>query len=235
LSPGSQDVSPADVMVMHSAQRLNRTKGHDRSSLAALQDKLQLKQMQVDLDTQVFTARRDAAQELMKATCSLPGKICASMVAAVGARDMKYHKKSSIPLDSNRGSYYGVWMWVKETGGQGDVQVAFKAASLSYQLRDVVTYRNQIADEPVIKCETLSNNLWFIRGTKESCREVSRRKTITPLPVFKQSIMNPEEMQLVDALMESMLAKKVLETTNVEVLPLPQSGVVVQPTFAGEP
>jgi len=221
--------------VMHSAQRLNLTEGQDRSSFTALQDKLQLKQMQVDLDTQVFTASRDAAQELVKATCGLPGNICDSMVAAVGARDMKYHKKSSVPLDSNRGSYYGVWMWIRETGRQGDVEVAFKAASLSYQLRDVVAYRNQIEDEPVIRCEKVTSTFWFVRGTEETCREVSRRKTITPLPVFKQSIMNPEEMQLVDALMESMLAKKVLETTNVEAAPpLPQSGAVVQRAFAGE-
>jgi len=214
-APPKEEVSPAATMLMHSARHLNLTEGVSTASIAVLQDKLKLKQMQVDLDTQVFTAKREAARDLITSTCNLPEKICKSMAAAVSASDMKFHKKSSIPLDSNEGSYYGVWMWVKEVGGEGDVQVAFKAASLSYQLRDVVTYREQIDDEPVIRCETLTNNLWFIRGTEERCREVSRRRTVTPMPVFKQAIMNPEEMQLVDTLMESMLAKKVLENTDV--------------------
>mmetsp|Transcript_116763 Transcript_116763/g.362818 ORF Transcript_116763/g.362818 Transcript_116763/m.362818 type:complete len:111 (+) Transcript_116763:3-335(+) len=89
------------------------------------------------------------------------------------------------------------------------------AASLSYQLRDVVTYRNQIDEEPVIKCEASTSKVWFISETKEHCREVSRKRTVTPMPVFKQAIMTPEEMQLLDTLMESMLAKKALENSQV--------------------
>jgi len=219
-----KDVSPANIMLMHSAKQLNLTEDVSKATIGELQDKLQLKQMQIGLDTQVFTAKREAAEDIIKSMCNLPEKICKSMVAAVGASDMKFHKKSSVPLDSNQGSYFGVWMWVKEMGGEGEVQVAFKAASLSYQLRDVVTYRDQVDDEPVIKCETLTNNFWFIQGREERCREVGRRKTITPLPVFKQSIMSPEEMQLVDTLMESMLAKKVLEDATIDIPQIPSAG-----------
>jgi len=231
--PAKEGPSPATIMFMHSAKHLNVTEGVSKASLAVLQDKLQLKQMQVDLDTQVFTATQEAAKDFILSTCNLPEKICGSMVAAVGTSDIKFHKKSSVPLDSNTGSYYGVWMWVKQVGEDGDVQVAFKAASLSYQLRDVVTYRDKVEDEPVIKCETLTNNLWFIRGTKEVCREVARKRTVTPLPVFKQSIMNPEEMQLVDTLMESMLAKKVLENANIDGAQAPQAGAAVELGFKG--
>lgn len=211
----SGDTTPAAIMVRHSADLLNRGNGVDETSITVLQDKLQLRQMQVTLDTQVFTAGRETARELIKSTCSLPEKICDSMVAAAGTKDMKFHKKSSVPLDSDRGSYNAVWMWAKEVQ-PGDLQVAFKAASISYQLRDVITYQEEIDDEPVIRCETSTKRRWWLGyETTEHCREVSRRKTITPMPVFKQSIMSPDEVQMVDTLMESMLAKRVLENTRV--------------------
>lgn len=207
--------SPAAIMVEHSAKLLNQSLGLDNASIATLQDKLQLRQMQMDIDTQSFTATREVAKEMIMSACNLPDKICKSMALAINARESKFHKKSSVPLESNQGSYYAAWMWVKESDHEGEVQVAFKAASLSYHLRDVVTYRDQVEYEPVIKCETSTDSWLFSSKTTEHCREISQKKTVNSLPVFKEAIMSPEEMQLVDTMMESVLARKVLDNTNV--------------------
>merc|ERR1740123_2527594 len=201
-------------MTRHSAVQLDRVLGDTNASgsrLPTFREGLQLKQMQVDLDTQVFTASRRSVKAIMKRLCNLPKKLCGGMMAAASTKQMKYHTKISTPLDSNQGTYSAVWMWARE---QGDdlVEVAYKGATLSYQLRDVVTYREQIVEEPVIECETVTTT-WgkYFQWTEERCREVSKKRTSTQVPVFKQSVMTPEEMDQVDALMESLLAKRVLD------------------------
>lgn len=216
---------PSDKMTQHSEQFLNQSREADVASVAALQEKLQLKKMTIDLDTQVFTASRGAAKGNINMMCGLPEGVCKSMMQALDNRKIVYHKKSSTPLDENQGSFHAVWMWVQETGRHDEVQVAFKTMSLSYQLRDVVEYAEQVEDEPVVKCETTVT--WS--GSSEKCREIARKKTVVPIPVFKAAIMSPKEMQLVDTMMEGMLAKKVLENAGAAI-PLPAaSSVPVRP------
>lgn len=204
---------PEEKMTEHSVQLLKHSQAANVASLAVLEDKLRLNSMRYELDTQVFTMNRTAAKEMIAETCFLPERVCRGMVAAVAAREIKYHKKNSEPLNGNRGSYYTVGMWVQETRDGDEVQVAFMASSMTYQLQDVVTYKEQVFEEPVIKCE--KTRWWF--STTETCREISRSKTVSQLPVFKQAVMGPQEMQLVDDMMEGVLAKKVLANTNHRV------------------
>lgn len=215
---GNVGPSAGAIMTEHSEVLLNQSRGNieTETSIAALHDKLQFSRMQMDLDTQVFTATRETVQNVLKSVCDLPEKMCASMVAAAAATDAKFHKKKSIPLDENTGSYLAVWMWVKAAGNDDEVQVAFKAASLSYQLRDVVTYQDQVEEEPVVKCEVTAESGFFWTTRSERCHHISTKKIVTPIPVFKQAVMNPQEMALVDTMMERMLAKKVLENQQMD-------------------
>jgi len=205
---------PEEKMTEHSVQLLKHSPAANVASLAVLEDKLRLNSMRYELDTQVFTMNRTAAKEMIAETCFLPERVCRGMVAAVAAREIKYHKKNSEPLNGNRGSYYTVGMWVQETRDVDEVQVAFMASSMTYQLQDVVTYKEQVFEEPVIKCE---KTRWWWFSTTENCREISRSKTVSQLPVFNQAVMGPQEMQLVDDMMEGVLAKKVLANTNHRV------------------
>jgi len=217
--PVTQDdviqMSPAGSMTRHSAAQLDRVLGDTNASdsrVPTFREGLQLKQMQVDLDTQVFTASRRSVKAIMKKLCNLPKKLCQAMMVAANTKQMKYHTKISSPLDSNQGSYSAVWMWARQRGSDDLVEVAYKGASLSYQLRDVVTYREQVVEEPVIECETVTTSyLKCFQWAEERCREVSKKRTSTQVPVFKQSVMRPEEMDQVDVLMESLLAKRVLD------------------------
>jgi hypothetical protein len=207
--------SPTKQMVHHSQLLVNRSNGGDNASIAMLQDKLTFKKMKIDLTTDVFTGTRDAAKARIKHSCDLPEKICGALVAGIDLRELKHHKKDSVPLDENEGSYGTVWMWLKQADRDDEVHIAFKGASMSYKLRDVVEYRDQVDEEPIIKCETTTSSGWFTTDNKkENCREVAKKKTVTPIPVFKTTIMSPQEMHLVDTMMETMLAKKVLEYTN---------------------
>jgi len=212
-SVGKRDELPAIIMVEHSKSFLHAA--GDDTSEEVLHDKLQFSQMTMDLDTQVFTAPQHKVQEIIQSMCDLPEQICKSMMAAAVATDVKYHKKKSVPLNENVGSYLAVWMWVK-TVGDGQVQVAFKSATLSYRLRDVVTYKEQIDEEPDIRCtlHTEHGLFGFGSSTSESCRQIGMKRSVSLVPVFKQAVMNPKEMQLVDTMMERMLAKKVLENSQ---------------------
>jgi len=208
------DNSPSQNMFEHSMHALHRSKGTNNASVALLKDHLQLKHMEIDMDTQVFTATRITAGDIIKSTCVLPEKICNAMAKAGQSREIKYHKKSSVPLNANEGSYYEVWMWVRATGRADEVQVAFKAASLSYQLRDVVTYKDNVEEEPVIKCEISHASYWFSSSSTENCRHVSTKRTVTQVPVFTQAVMSPQEMDFVHTLMEETLAKKSLDVSR---------------------
>lgn len=188
------------------------------NSVAVLQDKLQFSQMSMGLDTQVFEAKRSEVKEIIRGLCDLPEQVCNSMVAAASASDTKYHKKRSVPLDDNTGKYIAVWMWIKPSDSDHEsVQVAFKSSSLSYRLRDVVTYREQIEEEPDVRCVKVSESGFWSTSHREECTQFGVRKTVTPIPVFKQAVMNPQEMALVDTMMERMLAQKVLENKKGEV------------------
>lgn len=212
-SVGKRDELPAVVMMEHSKSFLHAA--GDDTSEEVLHDKLQFSQMTMNLDTQVFTAPQHKVQEVIQSMCDLPEQVCKSMMAAAVATDVKYHKKKSVPLDENVGSYLAVWMWVK-TVGDGQVQVAFKSATLSYRLRDVVTYKEQIDEEPDVRCTLHTERGLFglSSSTSESCRQIGMKRSISQVPVFKQAVMNPKEMQLVDTMMERMLAKKVLENSQ---------------------
>jgi len=211
--PSKVDASLAEaMMVEHSQHMLKASTGIQASTLEALQDKLQLNKMHIDMDTQIFTATRDKAQDIILAMCELPEKVCKSMVAALSTEETKFHKKRSIPLDDNQGSYHAVWMWVRSVGDKDkdQIEVAFKVVQLSYKLRDVVTYKDQTEEEPVVRCDTTTRKGWFADDTESTCKQVSTKRTVTAVPVFKQAIMNPNEMHLVDTIMERMLSEKVL-------------------------
>mmetsp|Transcript_110405 Transcript_110405/g.235801 ORF Transcript_110405/g.235801 Transcript_110405/m.235801 type:complete len:432 (+) Transcript_110405:89-1384(+) len=201
---------PSATMIEHSVILLNRRNGTDVASISALQDKLQLKKMSIDFGTQELSGSRAVVKELFSSGCSLPDNICKSMLKAMDLKVAKYHKKTSVPLDSNTGSYFGVWMWVQETDNDDEVQVAYKAGSLSYHLRDVVTYKDKVEEDPVYECETKM----YMFSSERTCRSMGTKKTVTSMPVFTQTIMSPDEMQLVDTMMEGMLAKKVIENAD---------------------
>lgn len=211
-NPEADDAAPAAIMVEHSAHLLNSTHAATVSSIAGLQGKLLLSKMTIDMDLNAFTAKREAAASIIKAACSLPGQICDSMLSILDAKEIKHHKKSSVPLDKNKGSYYAVWMWVREVGNTDDVEVAYKAASLAYELRDTITYKESVEEKPVIKCEKVTEHHILSSTTSEHCKQVAVEKVVTQMPVFAQSVLSPEEMSQVDAMMELMLSKKVLET-----------------------
>merc|ERR1719401_544600 len=109
-------------------------------------------------------------------------------------------------------------MWIKKVDDE-QVQVTFKSASLAYRLRDVVTYKEQIDEEPQIRCTQRTERGFFTSTTSESCREVGRVRTVSQVPVFKTAVMNPKEMHLIDTMMERMLAKKVLDNAQIAQAP----------------
>merc|ERR1712039_343048 len=180
-------------------------------------EKMEFSKMKMDMDTHVFTAKRAQAIEMVNAVCDLPDRLCASMKTALMASNAKFHKKTSAPLDDNRGSYVAVWMWVRPTGVKDEIEVAFKSASMAYQLRDVVTYQEQIDEEPVIRCSQTLDGSVAPKGQqqhRQTCQNLGMKRTSTPIPVFKQAVLKPKEMALVDSMMERMLAQKVLENTG---------------------
>jgi len=202
-----------DLMVEHS---LGQLKKNDDTAIA---EKLQMKQMEIKVDTHMFTASREKAKQIIKLACQMPDKLCDSMALTADMIEGKYHKKDAVPLDGHRGSYFSVWIWVKTLGVNDDVQVALKTASMEYQLRDVVTYIDKVEYEPIIKCETELNSWWFLVRTREHCREVSQKKIVTTLPVFTPMVLRPDEMAQVDTYIESMLAQKVIDNTGGKQLP----------------
>ena len=99
---------------------------------------------------------------------------------------------------------------MKPGSNANEIQVAVKGASTTYQLRDVITYREQIDDEPVVKCTQRTTQWLFGSETHEDCMEVSRRKTTTQLPVFEKTTMTHDQLELLEQMMENKLAKEVL-------------------------
>jgi len=75
---------------------------------------------------------------------------------------------------------------------------------------DVITYREQIEDEPVVKCTHKRKDWLFGSERYEECKEVSRRKTVTQLPVFEKTTMTHDQLELLEQMMENKLAKEVL-------------------------
>jgi len=92
--------------------------------------------------------------------------------------------------------------------------VAVKGASTTYQLRDVITYREQIDEEPVVKCTQKKTVFLFGSETREDCMEVSRRKTVIQLPVFEKTTMTHNQLELLEQMMENKLAREVLAKVN---------------------
>jgi len=189
----------------------------NKSSEESIAEKLQLKEMAINTDMQIFTAPREKAKQMIALACDLPGKICESMAMAAEMTEGKYHKKDSVPLDGHKGSYYAVWIWVKTVGPNDKVQVAMKMASMKYQLRDVVTYTEKVEYEPVIKCERTESKGLFSSESSENCRKVDEKKIVSSLPVFTPTVLTFDEMGKVDKLIETMLAKKVIENTGTKV------------------
>eukprot|EP00927_Polykrikos_kofoidii_P027884 TRINITY_DN2441_c0_g1_i3.p1 TRINITY_DN2441_c0_g1~~TRINITY_DN2441_c0_g1_i3.p1 ORF type:complete len:366 (-),score=63.40 TRINITY_DN2441_c0_g1_i3:776-1873(-) len=205
----AREALPVAIMREHSVRSLNQQNLSDVPSWRSVQNKLQLKKMSIELDTQVFTASRESTVDIMREVCTLPAKFCATILAMASGEDVMFHKKQSIPLDDNKGSFLGVWMWVKSIGG-GKNQVAYKSAQLLYELRDVVTYREQVVEEPVRECEESTWKFTFNSEVGRICRTVGTRRTVNQVPVFKQAILDSAEMEMVDVMMERMLSEKVL-------------------------
>jgi hypothetical protein len=145
----------------------------------------------------------------------LPENVCKVVSASLDTVETKWHGKKSIPLDDGyRGSFYFVWLWVKPGSSENEIQVAVKGASTTYKLRDVITYREQIAEEPVVKCTQRTTQWLFGSETREDCTEVSRRKTVTQLPVFERTTMTHDQLEMFEQMMENKLAKAVIAKVN---------------------
>lgn len=204
------------MMRDHSRDVLNRT-ASEENAMQALASQLEMKSMQTDVFFIEVNSTKAAAKNLIQVTCEekdVPEKVCSVVSASLDTVETKWHTKKSIPLDGYKGSLYFVWLWVKPGARDNEIQVAVKGASTTYQLRDVITYREQIDEEPVVKCTQTKTVFLFGSETREDCIEVSRRKTITQLPVFEKTTMTHDQLELLEQMMENKLAREVLAKVN---------------------
>jgi hypothetical protein len=212
----AQEKSASLMMLDHSRDVLNRT-ASEEVAMQALASQLEMKSMQTDVFFIEINSTRDAAKNLIQVTCAekdVPEKVCGVVAASLDTVETKWHTKKSIPLDGYKGSLYFVWLWVKPGSRDDEIQVAVKGASTTYQLRDVITYREQIDDEPVVKCTQKRTDWLFSSSVVNECHEVSRRKTVTQLPVFEKTTMTHDQLELPEQMMENKLAKEVLAKVN---------------------
>lgn len=208
----AHEKSASRMMQDHSLDVLNRT-ASEEAAMKTLASQLEMKSMQTDVFFIEVNSTREAAKNIIQVTCEekdVPEKVCSVVSAALDTAGTKWHTKKSIPLDGYKGSLYFVWLWVKPGSNANEIQVAVKGASTTYQLRDVITYREQIDDEPVVKCTQRTTQWLFGSETHEDCMEVSRRKTTTQLPVFEKTTMTHDQLELLEQMMENKLAKEVL-------------------------
>jgi len=211
-----QEKSASEMMLDHSNDVLNRT-ASEEVAMQALASQLEMKSMQTDVFFIEVNSTRTAAKKLIQVTCEekdVPEKVCNVVSASLDTAETKWHTKKSIPLDGYKGSLYFVWLWVKPGSSENEIQVAVKGASTTYQLRDVITYREQIDEEPVVKCTQKRTDWLFGSETTEECKEVSRRTTKSQVPVFEKTTMTHDQFELLEQMMENKLAKEVLAKVN---------------------
>jgi len=221
LFPNTYEKSASLMMLDHSRDVLNRT-ASEEVAMKALASQLEMKSMQTDVFFIEVNSTRTAAKNLIQVTCEekdVPEKVCSVVSASLDTVETKWHTKKSIPLDDGyKGSLYFVWLWVKPGSSDNEIQVAVKGASTTYKLRDVVTYREQIQEEPVVKCTTRTTQWLFGSESSEECKQVSTRKTVSQLPVFERTTLQHDQLELLELMMENKLAKEVLAKVNVAKL-----------------
>lgn len=216
LSRGAMEASedsPYQSMLKHSVNSIKQSSAQNQA-IDVLTSTLELQQMRTKVDARIFSAKRGIAKDIISRMCTLEVELCNMLLATVDSRSGKFHKRSSSPLDQNKGSYYAVWMWTREADGEGELEVAYKAVSMNYELKDVVEYQVKVEEEPVLNCGSRTKRYLFSTETETLCQQVGNKRTEIPVPVFRHAVMTPDEIKLLDMMMDMHVAKKALEFGN---------------------